>query len=420
MSVGEPYNSMASTTGIETPHSPLAVPVLMGIVFLSLIGFGVVIPLLPFYATVFHASPWQVTLMFAVFAGGQFFGELVWGRLSDQIGRKPVIIGTILICSLGYLALAFAPNIWLAILARLIAGFFSGNISTIQGYIVDVSPRDRVAGRLGMVGSAFGVGFIVGPTLGGLLARPELGEAGFRPPLLVASVLCVLAAGCTVIFVRESRRRGESGGRRGPGPLQALAHALTDRVLQRLLATTFFSFGGFSAMWSVFGLWGSQRFGWGPKEIGGVMALTGVVSASSQGLFSGIVARRVGETRTVIGGLLCAGGFMLAQAVGLPAPLAIGVMLVIVLSHTMTQPANATMVSSAAPHDQQGATLGANNAASAVARVLGPMAAGLAFSAVGPWAPFVVGAASLSLAAAMAYFGGRALTRRLHSPEPLV
>jgi len=388
----------------------------MGIVFLSLIGFGVVIPLLPFYATVFRATAWQVTLMFAVFAAGQFFGELVWGRLSDRLGRKPIIIGTILVSAVGYVALAFAPNIWLAILARCVAGFFSGNISTIQGYIVDVTPQDRVAGRLGLIGSVFGIGFIVGPTLGGLLAHPELGMAGFRPPLLVAATLCVAAAICTAIFVRENQAPGANAIKR-PGPLQAIRHALTDPVLKRLMGATFLSFGGFSAMWSILGLWGAARFDWGPKEIGLVMALTGVASASSQGLLSGWASRRIGEVRTMMFGLSATAVLLLAQSLGPPMWLAIGLLVFITGCHTLSQPANVTLISRAAPDGQQGATLGANNAASAAARVMGPIAAGFLFSTVGSWSPFVLGAASISLAAGMAWVGGKAVTKRQQDRE---
>lgn len=402
---------MTGSPASASPDSARAVPVLMGIVFISLIGFGVVIPLLPFYASVFSASAWQVTLMFAVFAGGQFFGELFWGRLSDRIGRKPVILGTILVSAAGYIALAYAPNIWLAILARGVSGIFSGNISTIQGYIVDVTPRERVAGRLGLIGSAFGVGFVVGPTLGGLLAQPELGAAGFRPPLLAAAGLCLVAALCVLVFVRESKAREEPLVR-PPGPLAALAGAVRDPVLRQLMAGSFLSFAGFSAMWATFGLWGAERFGWGPRDIGFVMALTGVASAASQGLLSGYVARRLGEVATVMTGLFATAVFLLAQAASPWAWLSVVFMVIAVVGHTMSQPATSSLVSQAAPPDQQGAALGANNAAGAAARVTGPVLAGFVFSALGSWAPFVLAALGVVPAALLMRAGGRALAHR--------
>jgi len=391
-------------------HAERAVPVLMGIVCMSLIGFGVVIPLLPFYASIFQASAWQVTLMFAVFAAGQFFGELTWGRLSDRVGRKPIILLTILVSAAGYVALAYAPNIWLAVLARAAAGFFSGNISVIQGYIVDVSPRERVAGRLGLIGSAFGVGFVLGPTLGGLLARPELGQAGFRPPLMIAAGLCLVAAACVVAFVRESHGARQLHDR-GPGPIQALMEALHNRLLQRLLAANFLSFAGFSAMWATFGLWGAERFSWGPRGIGLVMALTGIAAAMSQGLLSGFAAKRIGEVRTVVLGLSITAAFLLVQSISPWAWLAVLMMVVAVIGHTMSQPASASLVSRAAPANRQGAILGANNAASAAARVFGPVAAGFVFSTLGSWAPFALAAVGLLPAAWLVWLAGRLMPK---------
>lgn len=383
----------------------------MGAVFLSLVGFGIVVPLLPFYRQVFGASAWEVTLMSSVFAAGQFFGELFWGRLSDRVGRKPIIIATILCSGAGYVALSFAPTMELAILSRAVAGFFSGNISTIQGFMVDSSPRERLAGRLGMIGSAFGIGFIVGPTLGGLLARPELGVAGFRPPLLTAAGLCVMAAICTVLFVKDVKRaRGDTFVRAvGAGIVR---RTLTDPVLQRFIAATFLSFAGFSAMFSTFGLWGAARFDWGPREIGGVLAMTGIASAASQGLLSGWVSRRFGEATTAILGLSVAGFFLLGEAFG-PGPTAAAVILTFVtIFHTGSQPAGVTLVSRAAADHEQGATLGVNNAASAAARVLGPMAGGLAFSTIGESSPFMIGPVAFAGAALMTWLGARAVLRR--------
>lgn len=398
----------------EPPDTRFAVPVLLLIVFVSLIGFGVVIPLLPFYASVFDAAPWQVTLMFATFSAGQFLGELSWGRLSDRVGRRPVLLITILASAAGYVALAYAPTVWIAILVRGLAGFFSGNISTIQAYIVDVTPSERLPGRLGLVGGAFGMGFVVGPWLGGVLARPELGAAGFHPPLLVAAGLCLVATAGVIAFVRESvAHDGRNLGR--TGPLAALREAWSDGVLRRLIAMTFMGFASFSAMWSVFGLWGEARFGWGPKEIGMVMGITGVAAALSQTFMSGVVIRRVGSVTTIIGGLLVTGVFLFVQAVSPWVWLCVVAMTVAVTGHTLTQPATSALISQAAPHGRQGAILGANNAAGSAARVAGPMLAGLLFSTVSHWAPIVLSAFGMLPAAWLAWRAGRQIRLRAGS-----
>ncbi len=389
----------------------MAVPVLLLIVFVSLIGFGVVIPLLPFYASVFDAAPWQVTLMFATFSAGQFLGELTWGRLSDRIGRRPVLLITIAASAVGYVALAFAPGIWIAILVRFAAGFFSGNISAIQGYIVDVTPPERLAGRLGLIGGAFGIGFVVGPWLGGVLARPELGAAGFHPPLLVSAGLCVVATIGVLAFVRESVREAAPHLGR-PGPLAALAEAWADPVLRRLVAMTFMGFASFSAMWSVLGLWGAARFAWGPKEIGLVMGATGVAAALSQSFASGMLVRRIGEVTTIVAGLVVTSVALLAQAASPWVSLCIAALTVAVTGHTLTQPATSSLISQAAPHGRQGAILGANNAAGSAARVIGPVLAGIMFSSLAHWAPIVFAGLGVLPAAWLAWRAGRQLRLR--------
>jgi MFS family permease len=390
------------------PHARLAVPVLLVVVFLSLIGFGVVIPLLPFYASVFDASPWEVTLMFAAFSGGQFLGELTWGRLSDRIGRRPVLIGTILASTFGYVALAYAPNIWIAILIRAVGGVFSGNIAVIQGYIIDITSPERIAGRLGLIGGAFGIGFVVGPWLGGALARPELGAAGFHPPLLVAAGMCLAAAIGVVAFVRESVRRDVPHLSR-PGPLSALAEAWADPVLRRLTAMTFVAFVSFSAMWAIFGLWGEARFGWGPREIGFVMGLTGIAAAVSQGLFSGMLVRRIGEVATIILGFTATCIFLLVQAASPWVWLCVLAMVVAISGHTLAQPATSALISRAAPAGRQGAILGASNAAGSAARVVGPMIAGVLFSSVSHWAPIALAGVGMLPAVWLAWRAGRQL-----------
>ena len=177
------------------------------VVFVNLVGFGLIVPLLPFFGSSLGATEWQVTLMFAAYSLGQFFAEPFWGRLSDRIGRKPVLLITLALNAVGYLMLAFAPNIWAAIAIRLFTGLGAGNISTVQGYVADVTPPDQRAGRMGMIGAAFGLGFIVGPGLGGLLVNEALGRQGFLLPIYLAAAMAALAAVGVVI----QRSRPQTG-----------------------------------------------------------------------------------------------------------------------------------------------------------------------------------------------------------------
>ncbi|MCA6315572.1 MAG: MFS transporter, partial [Phenylobacterium sp.] len=178
------------------PASPYAAIALTAVIFINLLGFGIIIPLLPFYAKSFDAPAWQIALIFSAYSIGAFFGEPLWGRLSDRFGRKPILILTITGNCLCYLALAFAPNILAAFVIRLIGGLASGNGAVIQGYLADVTPPEQLTRQMSYQGAAWNVGMIVGPSLGGLLANPDAGPEGFRLPLFVASALagaCVLA-----------------------------------------------------------------------------------------------------------------------------------------------------------------------------------------------------------------------------------
>ena len=168
--------------------SSRALPTLLAVMFINMVGFGIVVPLLPFYARSFQAPAWQMALIFSAYAIGAFFGEPFWGRLSDRIGRKPILISTVSGNCLCYFALAFAPNIWVAFLVRFVGGMASGNASVIQGYIADVTPETSAPAGCRCLGAAYNLGFIVGPALGGLLAHPSAGHAGFRIPLIVARV----------------------------------------------------------------------------------------------------------------------------------------------------------------------------------------------------------------------------------------
>lgn len=404
-----------------------ALPVLFSIVFINLVGFGLVVPLLPFFAQSLNAEPWQITLMFSAYSLGQFFAEPIWGRLSDRIGRKPVLLITLLANAVGYLALAFVPNVWLAIAVRLFTGLGAGNISTVQGYVADVTPPEQRAGRMGLIGAAFGLGFIVGPGLGGLLTRPELGHVGFQLPIFLAAALAALAAVACVVFLKESRSPSDPATPR-PGFLAGLGQAMDNPVVSRVLCVTLIYMAGFSAMESVFGLWAEDRYGWGAREVGLSFMIVGVVSALNQGIFTGRLARRFGETRVLATGMLLFGSSLILQVLAPPQwfpamTLDFGlfdihlvqgwiiavIMVVGACGMSFAMPNITAMISRSTSPDSQGAMLGLNMASGSIARIFGPMVAGGLFSAAGHDWPFIVGALLTIPAALMAINAGRAL-----------
>src|SRR5579872_861345 len=240
------------------PHadsvSAAALPTLFSVMFINLLGFGIIVPLLPFYAKSFQAPAWQIALIFSAYAMGAFFGEPFWGRFSDTIGRKPILISTVTGNCLCYLALAYAPNIFVAFVVRFLGGMASGNGAVIQGYIADVTPPEQRTAKMSLLGAAYNFGFIVGPALGGLLAHPSAGHAGFRLPLLVASALSATCASGLFIFLRESRQRATRYSTR-PGRFAVLGQAVSDPTVSRLMLVTFLGGAAFMGIESIFGLW---------------------------------------------------------------------------------------------------------------------------------------------------------------------
>lgn len=408
---------------LKTP----ALAVLFATVFINLVGFGLVVPLLPFFAQSLKAEAWQITLMFSAYSLGQFFAEPFWGRLSDRIGRKPVLLMTLIANALGYLMLAFVPNIWLAIAVRLFTGLGAGNISTVQGYVADVTPPEQRAGRMGLIGAAFGLGFIVGPGLGGLLTQPQLGRLGYQLPIFLAAALAAIAAVGVVVFLRESRAKADPAAPR-PAFLAGLKAARDNPVVSRVLVVTLIYMAGFSAMESVFGLWSESRYQWGAREVGLSFMIVGIVSTLNQGFFAGRLARRFGESRVLATGMLLFGTSLVLQVLApvawFPATrLELGALTILVVQGwiipivmaigacgmSLAMPNISAMISRASPPDRQGAMLGLNMASSSVARIFGPMIAGALFSGLGHDWPFVIGALLTLPAALMAINAGRVI-----------
>jgi MFS family permease len=370
----------------------------------------VIIPLLPFYAASFGAPPWQVFVMFSAYSLGNFIAEPFWGRLSDRIGRRPVLMLTIFGNAATYIALAFAPNLWAACAIRLTGGILTGNLSTIQGYMADVTPPDQRAAKLGLMGAAFSLGFLTGPAAGGLLAHQELGQAGFRPPMFLAAGLALTAATGIFLFVKETRHVHQDAPRRGR--FEGLADALASPVIWKVLCVSLIAIAGFAGMEATFGLWAKATFGWGPRQIGFCFVAIAATATVAQGFLTGPLARHFGETRVLMCGLLLIGlGFGL-QPFAHVWPLAVLGMMTVAFGQSLTFPNISAVISKSAAPEHQGEMLGLNTAAGALARIVGPLAAAPLFANFGPSAPFAVASALTVPALFMAWQVSKAVRRK--------
>ncbi len=399
----------------ETPDQPepfkvgpAALPTLLFVVFMNLLGFGMVVPLLPFFGQSFHAPPWAVSLIFSAYAMGGFIGEPFWGRLSDRIGRRPVLMFTLACNCITYGCMAFAPNIWAAFAIRFFGGMFSGNGSVVQGYIADVTPPEDRPSKLARIGVAFNIGFIVGPWLSGQLARPELGHQGFRLPFLVASGLAAGSALGVFLLVKESRAR-RTGMTNQPSRWALTGQAIRHPVVGRLLLLTLAAGFAFNGIESVFGFWGKHSFGWGPHEVGYVFGLVGLTNAAAQWFVTGRLSKAWGQDRAL------AAGMALTVVATLLIPLSRGIvsaavfMSLMAFGQSVAFPNVGSLISRVAHQDRQGQALGLNNATGALARLLGPLTSGLVFTYMSIEGPFYLAALVVAPAILLALAAGRAV-----------
>jgi MFS transporter, DHA1 family, tetracycline resistance protein len=367
-------------------------PILFLIVFIDLVGFGLVIPLLPFYAERFAASPLQMTLLFAIYSLMSMLAGPFWGRLSDRVGRRPVLMASMAAAALAYGWLAFADALWMLFAARAVAGICAGNIAAAQAYVADVTPPEARARGMGMIGAAFGFGFIIGPVIGGVLAGDDLATADLQTPALIAGGLSLVAFFGVLLLLPESR---SAGGRRlaGRSSAAALRAAFAQPALTRLFLVFFLVVLAFSALETTFAWWAIGQFGWGPRPNGFVFFYVGLLSALIQGVLIGPVTRRFGEERLMLCGLVLLALGLVALPLARNLEVLVLAMTALALGIGLTQPSVNSLISRHAAAERQGEVLGLAQSIGALSRVLGPLAAGGLFEVAGRHSPFLWGAA---------------------------
>ncbi len=349
-------------------RSPLCLMALT--LFIDFAGFGIILPLLPFWAQRFGAGPVAVGLVLTIYALAQFLFAPVLGTLSDRYGRRPIILAALLTEALSLALSALAGSLFILLIARFIGGLGASNIGSAQAVVADVTPAEGRARGMGLVGAAIGLGFVVGPALGGVLA-----PLGTAVPFWVAMLVALANALLVLRFLPETRwigttRASASPAAHGTGMILAgWRQVLRHPVVARLVAVNLLFTGAFSAMEAVFVLFTQHTFGWTAMQNGYVFTYIGVLIVLMQGCLVGRLARRWGERRLLLAGLgvLASGLAFLPWSAHLPQLLiALGL---VSLGDAAVTPMVSALLSFASPQQARGETLGLAQALAALAQV---------------------------------------------------
>ena len=361
-------------------------------VFIDLLGFGIIIPLMPFYAETFGANALTIGLLNTSFSLMQFLFAPFWGRLSDRIGRRPVILIGLFGSAVSYLLFGLATSLTLLFAARIAAGIAGANIPTAQAYMADVTTPEHRAKGMGLVGAAFGLGFIFGPAIGGFLS-----QWGYQAPSFFASALSLANFIAAWFLLPESRPSARADAAR-TSRVAALRQALRRPGLPQLLLIYFIVVAAFASFETTFALYSERRFAFSASTIGYVFAFVGIVLSIVQGFLVGKIVPRVGEGRIVpVAILTLAAGLALVPIARNVATL-VAACGILALGMGFNSPSLMSMISRRAAADMQGGVLGLSQSLASLARVIGPAWGGWLYDRYGMVTPYVSAAGLMGVA----------------------
>jgi DHA1 family tetracycline resistance protein-like MFS transporter len=340
-------------------------------VFIDLVGFGIVIPVLPLYAKHFHATPTVIGLLVAVYSAMQFIFAPILGRLSDRVGRRPVLLVSIVGTSVGFLIMGLAGSLWLLFIGRIVDGITGGNISTAQAYIADVTPEEKRSSGMGLIGAAFGLGFIFGPVIGGLLSRVSPGA-----PFLFASAL----AACNTIALFFLLPESLAHEHRTPAGQRASIIQVFQKQgswqLGAIIATYFFATVAFAMLTAIFPLFTEGRFGYDTTDNGYIFTYLGVLGALIQGGAIGRLSGIFGDKTLAAAGI----GILAVSMFVLPSSVTLAVLLLatsgIAIGNSLATPTLNALASKSVGAKWQGRILGMMQSSASLARIIGPVLGG--------------------------------------------
>jgi len=360
------------------------------IVFIDLLGFSLILPLLPYYAQTFKASQTVTGLLIASYAVMQLIGAPILGRLSDRFGRRPILLISILGTFIGFLLLGFANALWILFASRIIDGLTGGNLSIAQAYISDVTDEKNRSKGLGMIGAAFGLGFIIGPVTGGLLS-----QWGYAVPAFAAAAISLINLILIYAWLPESltqEKRSQMTEKRPAVTLQALLVAFKRPFTGSLLITRFFFGLAFAIFQTIFSLYALAKFNLTARDTGFILTYVGILSVVVQGFLVGRLTGWFREDVLIVASVVLMGISLLGWAltpsvfwlyvVMTPTALA-GGLLNTLLSSTLTK---------AVASQEIGGILGLSTAVESSTRIFAPILGGILLQQIGTWAPGAFGA----------------------------
>ncbi|MEJ7848148.1 MAG: MFS transporter [Pyrinomonadaceae bacterium] len=348
-------------------------------VFIDLIGFGMVIPILPYYANTepFFATPFEIGILVGVYSLMQFFFSPILGRLSDKYGRRPILFISILGSAAGYFVMGFAETLVLVFVGRIIGGITGANISTAQAYIADITTRENRAKGMGLFGAAFGVGFILGPAIAGILSK-----YGVHVPFYFAGALSLVNAVALYFILPESLKPGAADHlAERKGRIAEIFESLREKEFGVINLVFFLLVTAFSIMTYAFVLYTEFRFDYKPEENGYLFAYIGVIAIVTQGVLFDRLVRKFGESP-----LIAFGCFLMVVslfAVPFIGPVSGGVTALLIgtavlsIGNSLASPALTSLASKGADDRDQGRTMGILQSGASLARVAGPLLGGV-------------------------------------------
>ncbi len=361
------------------------------VTFIGMMGFGIILPLFPFYAERLGAGPEVITLTMAAFSLGQFIAAPIWGQLSDSIGRKQTLVITLFGSGISYLILAYAPNLEVVILSRILSGLMAGNIAIAFAYVSDITTDENRSAGLGKVSAGLGLGFMTGPAIGGLLAGNNVENANYLLTALSAAAINFIAMFAALFFLKESLDDANRKPFEGLSKIIELDTFQPSKIILPLVICGLIFYTSMSIMESIFPLWANDIFIFGPSKIGAVFFILGFIAVIIQGGLIGPLTSLFGEKKLIqIAALFLMLGLGLIGSAANTIVLWSG-LLFFGLGTSMFNPSISSLISKSANPQERGKFLGQYQSACSMGRVVGPSISGVIYSNFIPAAPFYLG-----------------------------